>query len=172
MKAIILFLLTLIITTADAQHLRTGDPAPPFSAWKWIKGKPVGEFRSGTIYIIEFGATWCAPCAEAIPELSALADKYDHDAKVISVFVMEQMSRGQNPYGGNVEKYVKKRGDQMRYTVALDSPEGTLQKTWLNAAGSSGIPFTIVVDREGKIAWTGHSIKELTKTMEELCDKD
>jgi len=153
-------LLLLILTTpVSAQTLQAGDSPPEFKPWKWLKGKPVNQFQKGKIYLVEFGSTWCKPCIAAIPEMSALAEKHE-DVTVISCFVMEQMNKGTGAYGDNVVKYVTKRKDQMNYTVALDDAEGNVQDAWIKNIGQTGIPFMVVIDRNGKVAWTGYSVRE------------
>lgn len=168
MKTYIIIILILMLTSAASAQPVNGKPAPPLTAYKWLKGKRVTSFQKGKIYVIEFGATWCSPCAAAIPELSALAEKHKDDVQVISFFVMEQLSRGSGAYGDNVIRYVKKRGEQMQYTVALDDEAGTMQKTWLAAAGKNGIPYAFIVDRAGNMVWSGNSVKEMERQIELL----
>lgn len=156
-----------VATTAS---LSVGDMAPPFKALKWIKGEPVTEFKKGHVYIVEFGATWCGPCAAAIPELSAVSKKFQGRATVISAFVMEyneDTSDTVEPsYVNRVEKYVAKRGDQMSYKVAVDDPGNTLERTWLTAAGRSGIPHTFVIGKQGRIEWVGSNPELLEGVVE------
>lgn len=149
----------------SASTLSVGDVAPPLKVFKWIKGEPVTEFKNGHVYIVEFGATWCGPCAAAIPELSAVSRKFRGKATVISAFVMEyndDPSNTSNPsYVNRVEKYVARRGDQMDYRVAVDDPSKTLEQSWLKATKKVGIPHTFVIDKEGRIAWIGSNPKLL-----------
>ncbi|QLH32268.1 MAG: TlpA family protein disulfide reductase [Cyclobacteriaceae bacterium] len=169
--AILVILMACLHANLSGQHVATtsplsaGDMAPPFKAFKWIKGEPVTEFKKGHVYIVEFGATWCGPCAAAIPELSGLSRKFQGKATVISAFVMEyndDPSNTANPsYVSRVEKYVTKRGDQMDYRIAVDDPAKTLENTWLKAANKVGIPHTFVIDKEGQIAWIGSNPKLL-----------
>lgn len=169
--AILVILIACLHANLSGQHVATtsplsvGDMAPPFKAFKWIKGEPVTEFRKGHVYIVEFGATWCGPCAAAIPELSAVSRKFQGKATVISAFVMEyndDPSNSANPsYVSRVEKYVTKRGDQMDYRIAVDDPAKTLEHTWLKAANKVGIPHTFVIDKEGRIVWIGSNPKLL-----------
>ena len=81
---------------ADAQNQRNnlavGDPAPEIKVYTWIKGGPITDFKKSKIYIVEFGATWCTPCAKAIPELSKIADENKDDVEVISLFVLAKAS--------------------------------------------------------------------------------
>ena len=61
--------------------LKVGDPAPPLSVELWLKGEPVNEFKRGTVYVVEFWATWCSPCVAAIPHLNQL--QKDHPSAVV-----------------------------------------------------------------------------------------
>lgn len=151
--------------------LRVGDDAPALHPFNWINGDPVNAFRKGHIYVIEFGATWCSPCAAAIPELTRLAHDLGDTATVISMFVMEDFSDGnlQNPaYVARVKGYVKKRGDAIGYVVGVDGPKRETEIAWLRAAGREGIPHIFVVDRDGKIAWIGGHVSELRKVLRDI----
>jgi len=154
MPTLFMFVISL---TGYSQNLKIGDPAPKLTPFEWIKGTPVTEFRKGTPYVVEFGATWCKPCAKAIPELTALAKKYDGRAKVIGIFVQEinyePLSTPNPKYIDRVKEYVEKQGEKMEYHVAVDGPEKPVEKNWIDAIGQSrGVPQTVVIDKEGRIA--------------------
>ena len=146
-----------ICLVTQAQTLSLGDPAPPLQPYKWLKGTPVPAFKKGTPYLVEMGATWCKPCAAAIPKLSALSKKYGDQVGVVGVFVQEinhEPKETANPkYVGDVERYVERQGDRMVYSVAVDGPEKTIEQEWIDAFGAGrGVPQTFVIDKEGRIA--------------------
>ena len=147
--------------TVVFQTLKVGDPAPLIKVEKWVKGPPVQDFDPGHVYIIEFGATWCGPCRDAIPHLSALAKKYKDNATVISFFVGE--NRGGDSVGtayiSKVERYVQKLGDIIAYSIAVDDLHETMRNTWLKAAQKYGLPTTFLVDQNRKIVWIGGGIE-------------
>lgn len=156
-------LLTIGLTDLNAQDtqgqadkkdtLKIGDPAPPIVVRKWIKGTPVTQFQSGMVYVVEFWATWCGPCQAAMPHLSDLAEKYKGKATVLSFDVKEDKKTDFLP---KVERLVKYSDDRMRYTVAVDATGDIMEKTWLNAIGSNGIPELFIIDQQGRIVWHGH----------------
>jgi thiol-disulfide isomerase/thioredoxin len=134
--------------------LKAGDPAPKLQTGKWIQGDPVTSLDKGTAYIVEFWATWCAPCRAAIPHLNEKYLKYkDKGLVVIGQDCLEDDD-------SLVEPFVKKMGDKMTYRVALDdkngSEKGKMVETWMQAAGQDGIPTAFLVDTNGVIAWIGH----------------
>ncbi len=166
-----MFILSASFTQGQST-LKVGDKAPLLNPLKWIKGKPVKSWENGKIYLVEFGATWCSPCAAAIPELSALQERYGSDVTVISVFVKEMntepLSTKSPAYVTRVENYVKKKQNQIRYTVAVDNPQGDLDNQWLNAASLNGVPHFFVIDREGVIRWIGGSTASAGMIVEKI----
>ncbi|OQP61173.1 hypothetical protein A3860_05505 [Niastella vici] len=149
-------LLCVITVATHGQEIRPpslniGDPAPPLRLREWIKGSPVQHLEKNKVYVIEFWATWCAPCRSAMPHLSALARKYRDKFTVLSIDVMERKT---TPIE-KVKAFVDSMGDRMDYPVAVEDSY-LMQSGWLNAAEAHGIPSVFVVNAEGKIAWIGH----------------
>lgn len=157
-------------------NLTIGDKAPNLVPFKWLKGESVNDFTKDKIYVIEFGATWCKPCAAAIPELSKIADRYREDVEVVSVFVMEnnrEPGNNTNPkYVDNVEEYILKRKTEIRYHVAVDGPDKKIENDWLTSGNRVGVPHVFVIDQKGKIAWIGNSVKAIPEVIEKIKSKD
>lgn len=42
----------------DEATLGIGDPAPELSIEKWVRGPQITRFESGSVYLVEFWATW------------------------------------------------------------------------------------------------------------------
>lgn len=155
--------------TAHADKIKAGDPAPPLKVAKWIKGKPVKSFEKGKVYVVEFWATWCGPCRETIPHLTEMAKKFDGRATFTGVSVWEsEPGTKESEYLPKVEKFVKEMGSKMDYNVAVDGADGTMAKTWMEAASQNGIPTAFIVDQNGKIAWIGHPMDGMESVIESV----
>ncbi|MBE9601391.1 TlpA disulfide reductase family protein [Pedobacter sp. MC2016-24] len=155
-KTVLLFALMALTTfvvkaqQGAVKELKSiGAPAPALYIAKWLKGDSIPTFKKGRIYVVEFWATWCLPCIAGMPHLSELARKYKADVTVIGVSIFE---RGTTmPV---IEKFVADKGDKMDYAVAAE--KGTqMAEHWMTAYAERGIPFSFVVDKEGRIAWCG-----------------
>lgn len=142
--------------TPKAGKLAVGDKAPEFKVEKFVKGKEVTGFEKGHFYVVEFWATWCGPCKEQFPHMSAMQKEYEKkNVTFIGVNVWEDKTYDAGTLT-KVEKFVKDQGDKMSYTVAYDGKEKHMDKAWMQAAGREGIPSAFLVDGDGKIAWIGH----------------
>jgi thiol-disulfide isomerase/thioredoxin/tetratricopeptide (TPR) repeat protein len=137
--------------------LYVGDPAPSLAISKWVQGEPVQQFEKGKIYVIEFWATWCGPCVQAIPRLSRLQEQYK-DKGVIFIGIDSCEPDG----AAKVPPFVARMGKQMNYRVAVDDYSGTQSgrtyDAWAKASGNDALPCPIIVGRDGRIAGYGTGI--------------
>lgn len=153
----------VMLTAVAAQaRLSIGDPAPKLQTGAWIQGDPVQSYDTNHVYIVEFWATWCAPCRASIPHLNELFQKFK-DQGLIAI--------GQNVWeqdDSSVAPFVQKMAGQMTYRVALDDKtqvtKGVMAATWMDAADQNGIPTAFIVDKHGRIVWIGHP-KSLTEKV-------
>ncbi|MEX2149330.1 MAG: TlpA disulfide reductase family protein [Steroidobacteraceae bacterium] len=112
------------VTLAD----RDGKPRS-LSEWD---GKPL---------IINFWATWCAPCRREIPMLNALAVDEQYAAfEIIGIAI---------DFREDVLKYLEKM--PIDYTVLIGEQDG-LAAARAFGMESIGLPFTAFTDRRGRIA--------------------
>ena len=145
--------------------LNIGDPAPPLLIRKWVKGSPVKKFAKGKVYVVEFWATWCAPCRAEMPHLSALAREYKDQITFLSMNIHED----QTPTAKKVKAFVDSMGTRMDYRVAV-ADSSFMATKWRNDLGVSGLPGAFVVNREGRIAWIGHPT-DLGKVLPMMVNK-
>lgn len=134
----------------SAQTLKVGDKAPPLTIEKWVKGGPVKSFEKGKCYVVEFWATWCGPCVQAMPHLSELSRAYREKGLTIIGCTSEDPNNSLD----DVESMVSEKGNDMDYTVAWDKGHATTS-AFMNAAGMRGIPCCFVIDQKGRIAYIG-----------------
>jgi len=126
--------------------LQIGDPAPELKALKWLKGEPVPRFVAGKVYLVDFWATWCAPCIAMIPHLSELAGKYAGRVTFLGLNAGDEDAQ-------TVGRFFRKAQNRMGYTVAMEEPiSGAVAKTW---KGVYGLPSAAIIDQKGRIAWIG-----------------
>ena len=158
--SILLLLLLLSATGSYAETIKPGQigcDAPKLEGLEWVKGDAV-EMKEGSIYVIEFWATWCGPCIAGIPHLTELQHEYkDKNVTVIGI---------STETNGKVPPFVKEKGDEMGYTVAIDAA-GKMSEGYMKAFEQGGIPCAFIVDSNGKIAWFGHPMS-MDESLEQI----
>jgi thiol-disulfide isomerase/thioredoxin len=143
------------------KFLKPGDPAPPLRVGKWIQGEPVKEFERGKAYLLDFWASWCGGCSEAIPRLNEIQRKYgDKGLVVIGQNVYEAVARSPQNSATALSQAVGK----MNFRVAIDDVAGSktglgaMLETWMVLSGMETIPASFLVGRDGRIAWMGNPV--------------
>ncbi|KAJ3280928.1 hypothetical protein HK104_000310, partial [Borealophlyctis nickersoniae] len=80
--------------------------------------------------------------------LSQLQKKYE-DKDVYIVGITDERDEAK------IKNFVTSQGPNMTYTVAIDSSLDARQKLFA-ASGARGIPFSLIVDSDNVIVWSGH----------------
>jgi thiol-disulfide isomerase/thioredoxin len=95
----------------------------------------------GKALVVNFWATWCAPCRREIPMLNDLArEQRAHGVEVIGIAV---------DFREDVLKYLQKM--PIDYTVLIGEQDG-LDAARAFGIEAIGLPFTAFIDRSGRIA--------------------
>ena len=132
-------------STLSAQDLgiEVGKRAPS-AVVRTLEGKSVdlGAYVGKTAMFLEFWAVWCPNCRHLEPALIAAEKKYGSRVKFIGVAV----SINQTP--ARVKAYTERHG--LRHQIVFDT-EGNAAEAYDAPATS----YVVVVDRTGKIVYTG-----------------
>jgi len=102
--------------------------------------------KKGNVVLVNLWATWCGPCRQEIPELVAMQEKYkDKNFQVIGLHVVDNDGQQQ----GVPE--VKTFAERFKMNYAISRIPQELSTEYFKYAQFSGVPITIVIDREGRI---------------------
>lgn len=79
-KALVLLLAGMSFACPGGEKPLPGETAPPLNLEKLLQTPADAvvswEALRGKAVVLEFWATWCGPCIEAIPHLNELADEF------------------------------------------------------------------------------------------------
>ena len=145
------------VAGATGYHPLLGKPAPAFIA-KTFGKKPYDSRRlKGRIVVLDFWATWCAPCLESLPILKKVTDEF---AKKNVVFIA--INTGEEIE--EVRKFLKK--EQLPISVLLD-PDGKIADGFVVDA----IPQTVVIGRDGFVEAVHLGFADEESLVERLRDE-
>ena len=113
------------------------------------------ESLRGKIVLIDFWASWCRPCRLEIPNFKKMYEAYhQYGFDIYSVSVDNDASAWKKAL----------TQEQMPWTNVRDD-----QKVYSNMFNVSSIPFTILIDKEGKVVAKGLRGQDLSnKILEEI----
>lgn len=139
---------------SDELRLGVGDSAPALAVDQWLRGDKMEDLAPGRVYLIEFWATWCPYCIQAIPHLNEYQQKWPDDLTVISVAGSERQKTAEEKIA-HLESFLGASADVVQYRIAFDD-KALMVKNWMRAAQISTIPTAFIVDRAGVIAFVGN----------------
>ena len=144
----------------NAANVAEGKPAPDFTA-KTIDGQTVklSELK-GKVVLLDFWATWCAPCLAELPAMIELNRKHaDKD------FVMIGISADHDEE--TLVEFVKSKELKWKQIYDGEAKEGTPRFVY----GVNSFPTLILIDRDGMISSTGLRGEELETAVDKLVEK-
>ncbi|OGW26884.1 MAG: hypothetical protein A2X56_09035 [Nitrospirae bacterium GWC2_57_13] len=161
-------LVVLVLLTGckagETQRAAVGSPAPAF-ALQGLDGRTarLADFR-GKVVVMDFWATWCAPCKESTKEFEALHRKFK-DRGVVMIGI--SMDKGTDA-SATVKKYAQE--NTVAYLMLMDDGRTS------DAYAVRNIPATYILDRDhvlvktypGYLSGLGDRI---AKEIEELLSK-
>jgi thiol-disulfide isomerase/thioredoxin len=140
----------LLAAMPEAAPLSAQEPgisvgaAAPVVTVRDLDGKAVdlGQYIGKKPVFLEFWATWCELCEELLPRVRAAKAAYGDQVEFLGVNVTINQSRDR------VRRYLEKHKPPFR---TLYDEEGTSTRAYEAPATS----YVVIVDRSGKIAYTG-----------------
>lgn len=90
----------------------------------------------GKVVLINIWATWCGPCCGEMPAFQRLYEEYGDDLQIVAVNYAEKKK--------DVDRFAADNG----YTFPFAYDE---EASVMELYPSDGIPYTILIDKEGRI---------------------
>ncbi len=145
------------ISTAQVAELNVGDAAPPITLDELVQAPNDAsadlESLRGQVVMLEFWATWCAPCLKAMPHVNDLHRQFaERGVQVIAITREEPALVKRFLKDGAIEPW-----------VGIDADATTSR-----AYGITAIPTTVLIDRQGRVAAITSPDKVTPETLSAL----
>lgn len=127
-------LLLAALSTAARAEPRTGDP---FLSWDGFGLEGALPETGGRVLLVDFWASWCAPCQASFPDLAGIHRDYAGRGVAIVAVSVDKNSR-------DYDAFLKKHAPP--FATVRDS-----RQDYVAAVGVPAMPTSLVVDRNGKI---------------------
>lgn len=147
----------LLLLSASAASALEAGAKPPEIGLKDFSGKPVSlASLKGKVVLVDFWATWCAPCKEELPVLQKLYAKYRKQGFVVVAVSVDKDAK-------NARKFAKKLG--LSFPVVHDAGHKVS-----GAYKPPKMPSSYVIDRKGIVrhVHAGYRSEDAAKFEKEI----
>jgi peroxiredoxin len=135
--ALLAALCFVVVWSVEEHVVGTGDTAPNFAITTTAGEAMTPRNFGGKVLVLNFWASWCAPCVEEAPSLNEFA-KTLKDSGVVVLGV--SVDRNEQSFANFVKRF------DVVYPTARD-PEQDLSYRY----GTYKIPESYIIDRNGKV---------------------
>jgi len=150
-------ILALLVCVDPARAIDVGATAPDFTLpTLGVMGPVKLSSLRGKIVLVDFWASWCAPCREAMPQYEKLYYQARHDDFEIVAVNLDELREDAVDFLAV---------HPVTFPVALD-PAGSVPPTF----GLVGMPSSYLLDRNGvvRLRYQGFKAKDLKALREQI----
>jgi peroxiredoxin len=100
----------------------------------------LSQHQGKDVVVLDFWATWCGPCVQAMPVIERVVEGLQEDGKNVALYAVN-LQEGED----KINAFLEKQGISL--PVLLDSNAEVAGKYWV-----TGIPQTVIIDKSGQVA--------------------
>lgn len=128
--------------TSAASEAASDYVMPALTVYDYEGLKPLLKTDSDKIYVVNFWATWCAPCIKELPYFEALDEKYDNKGVEVLLVSLDFPKK----YDSHLKPFIKKHQLKSR-VVAFDDMDSNTWIPDISPDWSGAIPATLIFSK-------------------------
>jgi thiol-disulfide isomerase/thioredoxin len=160
---ILIFLISCLLFQGCGQEEEYDKQSAPNFTLQDLSGKEVSlRQHKGQIVLLDFWATWCAPCRRSIPELVRIQEKYRDQGLVVLGISADDLRRT----SVNTLLAFKK---QFKMNYSILQADHNVKRAYFGT-GQMPLPTLFVIDREGRVvdSIVGYAPGAVEKSLNKL----
>jgi thiol-disulfide isomerase/thioredoxin len=147
---------------------KVGEKAPAIEISEIIDLGVSKDFYKEKFLVLDFWATWCAPCIASFPHLDSVAISMKNNDKVSFALLSYED-------GAKLRRFFEKKKAYNINAVKIADVKDTTAKSKYALAGQTfknfkiwGVPQTYIIDPQGMVRWSGHAMELNKDVIEEV----
>jgi len=113
----------------------------------FIHNIPNDKSFENKFIVIEFWATWCGPCLDAVPHLNELQEKFKLNNDLVFISMTDEKPEKIQVTLDRID---------FKTIVVSDQSKKTHKDLEVEKGGVMMIPLTVLIDNNGNVKWKGH----------------
>ncbi|MBS1640173.1 MAG: TlpA family protein disulfide reductase [Bacteroidetes bacterium] len=161
MKKIVLFIISVIFSLNISFSQSTNGPTVDSAAPLLFIKEALNEKYNSTVFknkvvVIDFWATWCAPCIAGFSHYNNIITKYSNNNEIVFTSISDEKKEKVSTFFTRTKKELKAKN-------LLDDSSKTF-----NAFNVNSIPLTVIIDKKNKVIWSGISTELTTGIIDSV----
>lgn len=148
LTAVMLAMISVTNVLAGELKPYTGMPLPDFTLTDLHGKEHKLSHHKGEVVMVNFWATYCAPCIKEMPSMQRLNNKFKGKPfQILAINMAEDRA--------SIEAFMKRLKISVEFPILLNT-EGDVAEAWRVTA----VPTTFVIDRQGNIRYALYGATE------------
>jgi thiol-disulfide isomerase/thioredoxin len=153
----IITIVFFIVPKGTSAQIKVGSHAPDVNITDWIKNTPFEISLKDKFVVIDFWATWCAPCLGSMAHMNKLVEENKTKDNLVFLAMSDEKKEKIMPLLSRVS---------FKAAVVTDTSGQTQNDYEIDA-----IPECVIIDDKGFVQWTGNPAQLTNDIIQKILER-